>query len=243
MNILQSAKSSLFQQNAKIYQMYSDLTDILAFWRGRKQGYFSQNKEDLFLLEYFSGKTGTYIDVGAHHPFRYSNTYLLYKKGWQGINIEPMHSKYQKFVKARPRDTNLNVGVASSPGNLELYEMYPSVYSTFDRSVCQESINKNRAVLINSYEIPIQTMTEVCQKYLGSKTLDILSVDTEGFEMEVLKGFDWNQLKPQIIVIETNPRINSKDYGKDDVIEFLEAKGYKLIKQIKLNSILELTSK
>ena len=44
---------------------------------------YSQNGEDLILNRLFENKEkGFFIDVGAHHPIRFSNTYLFYKKGW-----------------------------------------------------------------------------------------------------------------------------------------------------------------
>ena len=50
---------------------------------------YSQDNEDLFLNEYFEKiSNGFYVDIGCHHPKRFSNTYLLYKKGWKGVNID-----------------------------------------------------------------------------------------------------------------------------------------------------------
>ena len=52
---------------------------------------YSQEGEDMILGKIFSGqKHGFYVDVGAHHPLRFSNTYLFYLKGWRGINIDAM---------------------------------------------------------------------------------------------------------------------------------------------------------
>src|ERR1039457_5849033 len=74
--------------------------------------YFSQFGEDTFLDYYFFGRrTGFYVDVGAFHPFNISNTYIFYKRGWRGINIEPNPASFRAFLKYRPRDINLNVAV------------------------------------------------------------------------------------------------------------------------------------
>ena len=54
---------------------------------------------------------GFYVDVGAHHPFRFSNTYLFYTQGWSGINIDATPGSMKAFNKYRPRDINLEVGV------------------------------------------------------------------------------------------------------------------------------------
>jgi hypothetical protein len=54
---------------------------------------------------------GFYIDVGAHHPFRYSNTHMLYRRGWRGINIDPIPGAKIAFDRFRPGDINLEMGV------------------------------------------------------------------------------------------------------------------------------------
>ena len=58
--------------------------------RGLLHGSFSQHGEDRLLLEYFHGKPGTYVDVGANYPVKISNTYLLYRNGWRGLTVEPI---------------------------------------------------------------------------------------------------------------------------------------------------------
>ena len=53
---------------------------------------YSQEGEDMVLRSFFEGQKnykGFFVDVGAHHPYRFSNTLHFYKKGWRGINIDP----------------------------------------------------------------------------------------------------------------------------------------------------------
>lgn len=56
-------------------------------------------------------EVGSYLDIGANDPIRFSNTNLLYKKGWNGVNVEPNLTLFHKLEKFRPRDVNLNVAV------------------------------------------------------------------------------------------------------------------------------------
>jgi hypothetical protein len=66
---------------------------------------FSQFGEDRFLLRYFRDQTsGFYVDVGASHPFSFSNTYLLYERGWRGLNLEPAPDDFALLQRHRPRD-------------------------------------------------------------------------------------------------------------------------------------------
>jgi hypothetical protein len=74
---------------------------------------YGHSGEDLVLDRLLNGKRmGFYIDVGAHHPTRFSNTYLFYKKGWSGINIDANPKSMELFNRRRSRDINIEVGIA-----------------------------------------------------------------------------------------------------------------------------------
>ncbi|MFT7246563.1 MAG: hypothetical protein ACI82A_003940, partial [Candidatus Azotimanducaceae bacterium] len=74
-------------------------------WTNRS---WSQEGEDQILRRIFEQQsTGFYVDVGAHHPKRFSNTFLFYKLGWQGINIDAMPGSMALFNRERSRDLNL----------------------------------------------------------------------------------------------------------------------------------------
>ena len=103
---------------------------------------YSQEGEDMVLSRIFSDKSkGFYVDVGAHHPMRFSNTYSFYKRGWQGINIEPNPDSISMFKRYRPRDINLNCGIAWNKGNLEYYMFDEPALNTFDGDVLKSRIS------------------------------------------------------------------------------------------------------
>jgi len=84
---------------------------------------YAQNFEDVLLARLFREvKQGFYIDVGAWHPTLHSVTKHFYDLGWSGINIEPIQHQHRLFVDERPRDINLNVAVADTPGRLCFHE-------------------------------------------------------------------------------------------------------------------------
>lgn len=73
---------------------------------------WSQESKDLILQRIFENKpNGFYIDLGAHHPRRFSNTYLFYSQGWRGVNIDAMPGSMIEFNKERSGDLNLEVGI------------------------------------------------------------------------------------------------------------------------------------
>lgn len=78
---------------------------------------YAQEGEDMILHRIFERQSvGFYVDVGAHHPFRFSNTYLFYQKGWRGINIDAMPNSMRLFNRFRPRDINLECGISKGGG-------------------------------------------------------------------------------------------------------------------------------
>ena len=75
---------------------------------------YSMLGEDVYTLKYFENlDKGFYVDVGAYHPFFWSNTQLLFQKSWEGINIDINAASIEIFNKARPNDCNINVAVSN----------------------------------------------------------------------------------------------------------------------------------
>ena len=88
----------------------------------KKRKFYSQSKEDIFVLKYFKNKkSGLYVDVGCHHPSRINNTFLLYKSGWSGINIDLNKISIDLFNIARPRDINICTAISDKEGTIEYY--------------------------------------------------------------------------------------------------------------------------
>jgi FkbM family methyltransferase len=222
----------------KIFNFILDISDGVNFLKSKNRGYFSQNGEDLFISNYFQDRQGVYVDVGANHPFKNSNTYLLHKKGWKGINIEPIPSRLEKFYKTRVSDVNLNVGVGAIPEKITFYEMSSSVLSTFSKEVCEQLVKSKEAMLFKTYDVDVVTLASVFKNHLKSNIINVLSIDTEGFEIEVLNGIDWNAIELEMIVIESSRTNSTKNEDEETkILNYLAQKNYKLIKSIGGNSI------
>ena len=73
--------------------------------------------EDTFIINYFKNKSrGFYIDVGCYHPLEGSNTHLLYKKGWRGINFDISDFSIKLFKFLRKRDISIRSGISNYSG-------------------------------------------------------------------------------------------------------------------------------
>ena len=195
------------------------------------RGSYSQKGEDLIINKYFNFKThGFYIDVGASHPRTFSNTKLFYDKGWRGINIEPSPDSIDLFSQDRERDTNLNIGIGSQSENALFYEFEAAAVSTFSQTKAQMLLDVGYK-LRRTIDIQVYRLKEIMDQYPTS-TIDFMSVDTEGFEIDVLQSNDWDKYRPQLLCIETIDFVNllrsgTGDSGrKDSIDKYLLSQGY-----------------
>jgi len=199
-------------------------------------GSYSQKGEDL-IIEKLLGKKkkGFYVDVGANHPTACSNTYRFYKKGWSGINIEPNHVNIMKFRRMREKDINLGIGISQKKGKMIFYEFEETALSTFSKEEAKKN-SKAGKKLKRKINVRVEKLSTVLKEYAKEKEIDFLSVDTEGFDMEVLKSNDWNKFKPTIICLETAGRGYTKDYAQE-FLSYLSKYDYKIAARTRLNTI------
>jgi FkbM family methyltransferase len=191
---------------------------------------FAQEGEDLLIAKLLYGKAGGfYIDVGAHHPLRFSNTYLLYKKGWRGINIDPSPGGMSAFELQRPRDINLELAVGKKSGALTYFQFADSALNTFDKLAAKRVIDASQSTLIKTSQVEVQTLQQVTDRWLpAGKEVSLLDIDVEGSELEVLQSNDWKRVRPTVIAVEYLGQESMKELQKTPLVEFLEAKEYML---------------
>ena len=193
---------------------------------------FAQFGEDVFLDQYFSEKDeGVYVDVGAFHPISISNTYLLYRRGWQGICIEPHPEHFVDFPKLRPRDVNLNIAVSTKEGMVSF--CCDDVYSGISDKT---HIYANRNRKAKKILVKARSLVSIFDEYLVDlgEQIDLLSVDCEGHDMEVLRSNDWTRFQPKLILVENHRQ--SEDL---DPLAFLAQYGYCLIARLGLTDVYE----
>ena len=193
---------------------------------------YSQNGEDLILNRFLDNKKeGFFVDVGAHHPIRFSNTFLFYKKGWSGINIDAMPGSMAAFNKIRPKDINVEKGIALKNDKLTFYQFNESALNTFSK---EEAFSKNKDgyKIIQRNLIEVDTLENILDKYMPINTkIDFLNIDAEGKDEEVLISNNWVKYKPSYILIEI---LREVYLGKNNssIKKFLKTKGYIPINKI-----------
>lgn len=190
---------------------------------------FSQMGEDRILQMIFPNKNnGFYVDVGAYHPKRYSNTYLFYLKGWQGINIDTTPGSMKLFNTLRPRDINLEIAIASKATEVRYNLFNEPALNTFSKDMLKRNSTLDHKV-IETKNMQTQTLHQVFGKHLPKKQrIDFLSIDVEGLDYDVLISNNWEKFRPQVVLIEdVNFSLEKPQNSK--IYTFLRKKRYALL--------------
>jgi hypothetical protein len=177
--------------------------------------HYSQWGEDLFLKEYFEKRTGFYVDIGAYHPFRFSNTALLYSAGWNGLNIDARPGSKKLFDFWRKRDINIEAMIGN--GEFVHYEKRKDG-SLNGIGNTGDMVKTRRVMEILRENIP------------NDQKIGLLTIDLEGLNFQALEQIDFDVYRPEIIIIERD--------GDDAVLnESMSGKKYFLIAKTLGNNI------
>lgn len=192
------------------------------------QSYYSQEGEEIILRRFFNYKNkGFFVDIGAHHPMRFSNTYQLYKLGWRGINIDATPGSMIAFNQIRNEDINIEMGVSDKKETLHFFTFNEAALNTFDENRAQQIIRESPYKLINKQEVKTETLANILlQNVKPGVQIDFFSIDAEGFDLKVLKSNDWARFKPKVIIVESN-FVDIASLNTDEIFIYLDSLGYK----------------
>ena len=176
------------------------------------------NPLDFKLNDIFNKDNGFYIELGANDGLTQSNTaFFDFYKGWTGILIEPSISGYTKCKTNRPKNIVLNYACVSND-----YDK-ATVLGDFNGHL-MNSVNGLRLNSNAMVEVPARTLESILDEYhTKDRVIDFLSLDTEGYELNILKGLNLDKYRPKYMLIEVY------NYQYAELVFFLESKQYKLI--------------
>ena len=183
---------------------------------------YSQWGEDLSILKFFNDKkNGIYLDVGCFHPLMYSNTCLLFKNGWSGINIDINPTSIDLFKILRPLDFNICTALNEYEKEFKVYFDHPfSPVNTLDKSFFDS--NKSNFFKDVSFKIIKSKSIDEILNLSKYKEIDFLNIDVEGLDLQVLVQLVPNKLKPSLISIETHNVDGSKSKDCDKINDYLK---------------------
>ncbi|MEK9866337.1 MAG: FkbM family methyltransferase [Betaproteobacteria bacterium] len=165
---------------------------------------YSQCAEDLIVEFIFKSRPikskGFYVDVGAHHPRRGSNTYSLYKTGWRGILVDMEPDKVIAARLARPFD--ICVQAAVSDGERDVNVFSPGAFSTKTTIDPKSVFSDGSANFVKTASVRTTTLTDILDDNSCPDDFDFLNVDCEGHDLAVLRGLDFERYCPKVICVE-----------------------------------------
>ena len=189
---------------------------------------YSLDGEDMVLRSIFSKKqNGYYVDVGALHPKRFSNTYYFYRRGWRGINVDALPGSMELFKKIRPRDINLELGVSCTGEPMTLFKFNEPALNTFCEKTARKRDGVNQYRQIGTVTVPTITLERLLAQHLPKgQDINFLSVDVENFDLEVLQSNDWSSYRPAVIVVEDLASNSLQEAGYGQIGQFLAKFAY-----------------
>ena len=213
-----------FVPNAVIEQLKVKLNSSADY----HQLFYSQEGEEIVLRRYFNYKNkGFFVDIGAHHPMRFSNTYILYTMGWRGINIDATPGSMKEFIKFRKEDINIEAAISDRKEILNLYCFDEAALNTFDHSKAKLIQENSPYRLLTEKNIETFTLAEILERNLNqNQKIDFFTIDAEGYDLKVLKSNNWSKYKPEIIVVETSI-LDLNQLNNDEIYLYLKTLGYK----------------
>jgi FkbM family methyltransferase len=199
--------------------------DVLPGGHGRVS--FSQEGEDLILDRIFENQSaGIYVDVGAHHPQRFSNTHLLYRRGWHGVNIDATPGSMRSFRRIRPRDVNLEIGVTAKEEVRDFFVFNEPALNTFDAARAK-SLDRPPYVIEHVHKVRCAPLSAILSEH-SIGPIDLLTIDAEGFDFEVLQTLDWKVSRPHVVLTEQFSR-DIATLLASEMHAFMHDRGYQLI--------------
>ena len=223
----------IFIKNKITYKIYLYYNLYIRHKGFLKRERYSQWGEDRYITQYFENKEkGIYLDIGCFNPFMYSNTCLLHKKGWTGINIDINPTSIDLFNIARPNDFNICATINNEKKLFEVYFDDPfsplnTLDSKFYKNLGKFFSNNKKNKMVESISID-----EVINLSGIKKNIDFINIDVEGSDYKILTEININKLKPKLISIETHNVDGSESENLHKIYNYLIKNNFDILKRV-----------
>jgi FkbM family methyltransferase len=203
---------------------------------------YAQCGEDIiinFVLEQLGRSKPSYLDIGAHHASYLSNTYFFYKKGAVGVCVEPDPLLCENIKRKRKKDKCLNIGIGVNQADKDapFYVLSVKTLSTFSKIEAERYASYGNHKIDKVLNIPLVTVNDVIKNNF-SNCPDFISLDVEGWDMQILKSLDFSQYRPPVFCIETLTYTENKSERKiTEIIDYMLSQNYFLYADTYINSI------
>ena len=211
---------------------------LVSFDKTCKQAY-SQEGEDLVIFRLLAldqfPRVGFYVDVGAHHPQKYSNTCFFYERGWRGINIDAAPGSMENFALSRRRDINLELAIAEQQEVYTFYEFSSPELSGFNKELSEARASMPGCSILQKRQVAaLRLETILDQNVPEGVQIDFMSIDVEGLDLEVIRSNDWKKYRPLLVLVEDSNVGTISDISNSPVTKFMLEQGYQAISKTAL---------
>lgn len=181
----------------------------------------SQQEEEALVREFFGGAmNGFFVEVGANHPILRSQTYHLEQSGWTGVLIEPQPDLAAFLVTQRQAKVFAVACTSPDAAGASLPFHVAGPLSSLNADRMAPGAKADYVIMV-----PTRTLDDVLEEADAPRGFDLLSIDVEGHEIEVMRGFDFAHWKPKLIMLEDHVENLAKH-------RVLEQNGYSLIRRV-----------
>jgi FkbM family methyltransferase len=185
---------------------------------------YSQFGEDLILWRHFGAKKdGYFVEIGANHPTEGSQTWLFEEQGWRGLLVEPIAASCQSLKEHRPGSRIFQCALAAPEQRGKAQFQVAAEGSVYSGLALNEGFTVEHVE-----EVTVRTLDDVLAE-AGNPKIDLLSIDVEGVELQVLRGFSLERHRPAVLLLEDHLQ-------KLDVHRHVVNHGYRLVKRTGCNN-------
>jgi len=192
---------------------------------------YSQRREDLWLSNWLPETEGFYLDIGSGQPVVGSNSYLFYKRGWQGVLIDPIPRNYLLSKILRRRDQVLKACISDKSAPAKFWEFSPYEYSTLSETQASIVLKNKWAKLIKTHILETVVLRDL-NIDISHINASFLTIDTEGLDYIILSTIDWTKFSPRLVCVE-----GGDSFQDAQIRSLLESNSYALVKDLELSSI------
>ena len=199
---------------------------------------FGQDAYVNILLTSQKIENGVYLDIGCNDGIDGSNTYFFHKKGWYGKCLEADPKTYKRIFRNSRREDGINLAVS----NTSLGTYFNRVSDPNNGlSGIVSSMSQHKHALwhrfsVQRIHVKTITPTQILKRFYQRRTIDFVSLDVEGGELDIIKIWPFNRNCVRIFSIEDNNWCNAMS-SLEKLKTYLQPNGYKLEKLIGMDYI------
>lgn len=194
----------------------------------RTRGKYSQGDEDSVIKEFFGDYTGVLLSLGENDGITLSNSRLLIENGWEAFLVEPSPKAFERLselYKDDPKVQCINVAIGTECCTMTLYESGNHLNcndTSLLSSLLPHETERWRGTEFNPVDVTVIDVATLLLT-LPADQIDFVSIDCEGFDLDILQQFDFQAIGTKLVCVEWN----SKDKELFDAI--MLPQGFKLI--------------